>query len=103
MLLRRFGSWVLNHIVQDVPEDVCFCEFDCREADCSQTRMGNCERRLKHTGDELPSAPSLFDTGLDLSSIHSLQSLRKPMNGALLRIADHIEPQPILFPRLHIE
>lgn len=55
MVIRRVGDWVVGHIIQDVPEDVGLCEFDCRRAECPPGELENCERRLNRaTGELMP-------------------------------------------------
>jgi hypothetical protein len=49
------GVWryFSNHIVQDVPEAIELCEFDCRKAECTAQEWASCERRLKRAAGEL--------------------------------------------------
>lgn len=53
MVMRRVGEWVLGHVIQDVPEDVGLCEFDCRRADCLPGELEACERRQCRAKGEL--------------------------------------------------
>ncbi len=48
-----FVQWVLNQIVQDVPEDCELCEFDCRKPQCTRSEWQSCERRLNRAQGEL--------------------------------------------------
>jgi hypothetical protein len=55
---NAFG-WLLNEIVQDVPEEVAICEFDCDKQQCTFEKWLYCERRLrKAAGELMPSPPS---------------------------------------------
>ena len=53
MGLRRIGDWLLGQIVQDVPEEIGVCEFDCRRVDCSPGELEQCERRRCRAKGEL--------------------------------------------------
>lgn len=58
MLIRRVGDWVLNHLVQDVPEEIGLCEFDCRRADCYDNELKTCQRlRERAQGELMPADP----------------------------------------------
>jgi hypothetical protein len=37
---RRVLGWTRDQIVQDVPEELAFCEFQCREPQCTGRRDG---------------------------------------------------------------
>lgn len=55
---NAFG-WLLNQIVQDVPEEIAICEFDCDKPQCRFDTWACCERRLrKAAGELMPLAPS---------------------------------------------
>jgi hypothetical protein len=41
--------WMINHVVQDVPEDIMVCEFDCRKAQCTMVEAERCEKH-QHGG-----------------------------------------------------
>jgi hypothetical protein len=53
MLLRRLVDLVLSRIIQEVPEGIRICEYDCRRVQCSQGEWETCERRLNHARGEL--------------------------------------------------
>ena len=56
-LSRGFLQWVRNQIIQDVPEDVALCEFDCRKGNCTNEEWESCGRRLDRAeGELLPSS-----------------------------------------------
>ena len=40
---QRFRS----KVIQDVPEDIQLCEFDCRKSQCAMGDWEKCERRLR--------------------------------------------------------
>jgi hypothetical protein len=55
--LTRFGRWLRDQIVQDVPEDIALCELDCRKEQCEMGEWKGCERRLsKAAGELIPAA-----------------------------------------------
>ncbi len=41
------SGWIGVHLVQDVPEDIAACEFDCSKTDCEGAELINCERRVR--------------------------------------------------------
>jgi hypothetical protein len=51
-LHHAFG-WLMNEIVQDVPEEIAVCEFDCRKPQCTSEQWVCCKRRLKKAAGEL--------------------------------------------------
>lgn len=51
--LTRFRQWAKGLVVQDVPEDIAVCEFDCRKGQCKQDEWEKCERRLTKAAGEL--------------------------------------------------
>ena len=55
--LRGFFQLVRNQFIQDVPEDIALCEFDCRAAQCTQGEWESCERRLNRAEGELVPSP----------------------------------------------
>ena len=56
MLLREFSDWVFNQIIQNVPDDIGTCEFDCSRGQCSQGEWEMCKRRLNRAEGELMPA-----------------------------------------------
>jgi hypothetical protein len=44
-MIRNLWSWLQGHIVQDVPDSIAACEFDCRAVTC---RRGSWERCPYH-------------------------------------------------------
>jgi hypothetical protein len=52
-IFSGFSHWVLNELIQDVPEESALCEFDCRRAQCTQGEWSSCSRRLNSAAGEL--------------------------------------------------
>jgi len=52
-VLHRVWRHLSNHIVQDVPDAVGLCEFDCRKAACTAREWASCERRVKEASGKL--------------------------------------------------
>lgn len=51
--LQRLGGWIGARLVQDVPEDIAACEFDCSKLKCDGPELLNCERRIRSEAAEL--------------------------------------------------
>ena len=49
--MRKAKRWLKGQIVQEVPEDVALCEFDCRKGQCRMGEWESCERRLEDLQD----------------------------------------------------
>ena len=45
--VRRARNWLANEVIQDVPDELAACEFDCRKQHCTSDDWSSCERRLK--------------------------------------------------------
>jgi hypothetical protein len=45
-VMHKVKRWLKNQIVQDVPEDIALCEFDCRKGQCRMGEWESCERRI---------------------------------------------------------
>lgn len=45
--VRRVVEWFKARWVQDVPEEVAPCEFECRKTECRHGDWETCERRLR--------------------------------------------------------
>ena len=43
----RLWQRLKNKIIQEVPEDYGWCEFDCKKLQCSMGDWENCENRLR--------------------------------------------------------
>jgi hypothetical protein len=50
---HRPSQFVKRYIVDDVPDDLAVCEFDCRREHCTQDQWANCERRIRKGVEEL--------------------------------------------------
>ena len=61
--LSRMWSAIENVFVQDVPDDVALCEFDCRKGQCSDEDWASCNRRLDKAAGELSPSSTEPDDG----------------------------------------
>jgi hypothetical protein len=43
----RLRRWIKSRLIQDVPEDIAACEFECHRTECRQGDWEICERRLR--------------------------------------------------------
>ena len=43
----RLRRWIRDRLIQDVPEDIAACEFECRRTECLQGDWETCEKRLR--------------------------------------------------------
>jgi hypothetical protein len=46
-LLRRGWRFLMDGLIQSVPEEDALCEFDCRKPQCGLDEWSTCERRLQ--------------------------------------------------------
>lgn len=46
--IGRVQRWFADHIIQNVPEEVSVCEYECQEPDCHIAKWAMCEKRLTH-------------------------------------------------------
>ena len=54
----------MSQIVQDVPEDIRICEYECRKSQCTMAHATGCEmRRHAGAGDLLPLAEAIRRAG----------------------------------------
>jgi hypothetical protein len=51
--LIRAWRWISNQVVQDVPEEIMVCEYDCRKAQCTMAEAERCEKRQQEGAGEL--------------------------------------------------
>jgi len=51
--LMHIWHWMKNQIIQEVPEDIQICEYDCRQRQCAMGEREVCERRLRKAAGEL--------------------------------------------------
>src|ERR1700689_5571427 len=55
----RMWKYVKRQIVDDVPEAIAICQFDCPRAECTQDAWHACERRIRKSAGELIFASPL--------------------------------------------
>jgi hypothetical protein len=53
MSFRRLWQFVKRQVVDDAPEDLALCEFDCRKEQCRQDEWETCGRRIRKGSGEL--------------------------------------------------
>ena len=46
--IERLRRWFSNHVIQNVPEEVSICEYECQEPDCHIAKWALCEKRTAH-------------------------------------------------------
>ena len=46
-IFDRGWRFLMDHLIQDVPEAIAVCEFDCRRPDCTAEEWLTCARRLE--------------------------------------------------------
>ena len=44
--MTKLWRWIKNRIVQDVPEEVALCEFECHKQQCTEREWQTCARRI---------------------------------------------------------
>jgi len=54
-LSRLYNRWK-DFVVEDVPEDLAICEFDCRTLHCTRGEWASCDRRISKGRGELSPA-----------------------------------------------
>jgi hypothetical protein len=52
-MVHRAWTRLAHELIQDTPEVLAVCEFDCRKPLCTYSEWSNCERRLKKAEGEL--------------------------------------------------
>jgi len=50
---HRLWQLMKHQILDDAPEDLAICEFDCRKEQCTQDEWARCERRFRKGAGEL--------------------------------------------------
>jgi hypothetical protein len=54
---HRLWQFVKRQIVDDAPEEIAICQFDCRKGQCLQDEWETCNRRIgKGAGELFPDA-----------------------------------------------
>lgn len=46
--LEQMRRWASDHLIQNVPDDVSFCEYECQDPDCHIAKWALCEKRTTH-------------------------------------------------------
>ena len=46
-LFDRGWRFLVDQLIQEVPDSIAVCEFECRETECTMERYVSCERRLQ--------------------------------------------------------
>jgi hypothetical protein len=75
-MVQRAWRWLAHELVQDAPEDIALCEFDCRKPQCTYSDWLNCERRLKKAEGELMPARRRLVSDL-IDNAHTSATYRK--------------------------
>jgi len=44
--IERVQRWIADHIIQNVPEEVSVCEYECQEPNCHIAKWAMCEKRV---------------------------------------------------------
>ena len=52
-LFRRGWRFLMDGLIQSVPEEDALCEFDCRKPQCALDEWSTCERRLQAVAAQL--------------------------------------------------
>jgi hypothetical protein len=64
---RNIWNWIRRQFVDEVPEAVALCEFDCRKPHCNEGDWEVCQRRLQNGAEEFmpvkePASVSVADS-----------------------------------------
>ena len=46
--LRAWISRLAAQVVQNVPEDLCVCEYECRDPRCNRAKLAVCVKHASH-------------------------------------------------------
>lgn len=64
----------LKQQVEDVPDDLALCEFDCRKVQCTSDEWATCERRINRAAGELFPSRSVMrlrdGQGTERTTVH---------------------------------
>jgi hypothetical protein len=76
-LIRRGWRFLVDGLIQSVPEEDALCEFDCRKPQCGVAEWSTCERRLQAVAAQLrfagrpePAASQLSPSPLRQIELH---------------------------------
>jgi hypothetical protein len=61
--ILRIWRWLRDEMVEDVPEDIAICEYDCRKRQCVMGEWEVCDRRLNQAAGELMPTPRKTQPG----------------------------------------
>ena len=45
--IHRLRQWFKTRLIQEVPEEIAACEFECRKTECREGDWETCEKRLR--------------------------------------------------------
>jgi hypothetical protein len=66
--LRHCWQQLKDHLIEEVPEDIAVCEFDCRKGQCLYREWISCERRLSKAAGELMPTPPIVPVSRSIKS-----------------------------------
>jgi hypothetical protein len=46
--MRRLAAQLAAQVVQNVPEDLCVCEYECRDPRCNRAKLAVCVKHASH-------------------------------------------------------
>jgi hypothetical protein len=52
-LVGRLWQFVKRQIIDDAPEELAICQFDCHKGQCTEAEWKTCERRVRKGAGEL--------------------------------------------------
>ena len=58
---------IKNQIVQEIPEEIALCEFDCHKQQCTEKEWSTCPRRIGKAAGELMPESKGETKGKDLA------------------------------------
>ncbi len=62
-IVSQASNWIKSQIVQEVPDDIALCEFDCSKEQCCMGEWETCERRLEYEALKLKNATARQNAG----------------------------------------
>jgi len=69
--VQRAWNWLARKLIQDVPEEIALCEFECRKSQCTHSEWLSCERRPKNAAQERMATNSDFGPKRSVSKVPS--------------------------------
>ena len=79
--LIRCWRWVKDQIIQDVPEDIGLCEFDCSKGQCTLEEWESCEKRQCKAAGELMPAEGEFPLETRINENPSIEKTKNDSCG----------------------